>query len=50
MQPLLFVNWSSENVMFRGLMWVVASVLAGMIVLHLAAMTAPVHHSIRTIR
>ena len=50
MQPLLFVNWSSVNVMFRGLMWVVAIVLAGVNVTHLAAMTAPVHHSIRTMR
>jgi hypothetical protein len=48
MHRLLFVNWSSVNVMFRGLMWIAAIVLAGVIVTHFATATAPVHHSIRT--
>lgn len=50
MHPLLFVNWSSVNVMFRGLMWIVAIVLAGVIVTHLMPATPPVHHSVRLIR
>lgn len=50
MHPLLFVNWSSVNVLFRGLMWIVVIVLAGVIVTHLMPASAPVHHSIRLIR
>jgi hypothetical protein len=50
MHPLLFVNWSSVSAMFRGLMWIVAIVLAGVIVLHLVPTSEPVHHSIRLMR
>lgn len=50
MHPLLFVNWSSVNVMFRGLMWIVAIVLAGVIVIHLIPASPPMHHSVRLIR
>jgi hypothetical protein len=50
MHPLLFVNWSSVNVMFRGLMWVAVIVLAGVIVIHMVPMTPPVHHSVRLMR
>jgi len=50
MHPLLFVNWSSVNVMFRGLMWIVAIVLVGVIVTHLIPATPPMHHSVRPIR
>ncbi|HUA49669.1 MAG TPA: hypothetical protein VMA77_30840 [Solirubrobacteraceae bacterium] len=50
MQPLLFVNWSWVNAMFRGLMWIVAIVLAALIVIHFVPATAPVHHSIRIMR
>jgi hypothetical protein len=50
MHPLLFVNWSSVNVMFRGLMWIVAIVLVGVIVTHLIPATPPMHHSVRLIR
>lgn len=44
MRPLLFVNWSSVSSMFRGLMWIVAIVLASVIVLHLMP-GAPAHHA-----
>ena len=44
MNPLLFVNWGSVSSMFRGVMWLIAIVLAGVIVVHLLP-TAPVHHS-----
>jgi hypothetical protein len=50
MHPLLFVNWSSVNVMFRGLMWIVVIVLAGVIVAHLAPASVPAHHAIRVMR
>jgi hypothetical protein len=50
MHPLLFVNWSSVNVLFRGLMWLVAIALAGVIVAHLVPATPPVHHSMRLVR
>jgi hypothetical protein len=50
MHPLLFVNWSSVNVMFRGLMWIVAIVLAGVIVTHLVPASPDVHHTVRLMR
>jgi hypothetical protein len=50
MHPLLFVNWSSVNVVFRGLMWIVVIVLAGVIVTHLAPASVPAHHAIRVMR
>ena len=50
MHPLLFVNWSSVNVMFRGLMWLVAIVLAGILVVHLVPATPAVHHTARVLR
>ena len=50
MHPLLFVNWSSVNGMFRGLMWIVAIVLAGVIVTHLVPASPAVHHPIRVLR
>jgi hypothetical protein len=50
MHPLLFVNWSSVNVLFRGLMWIAVIVLAGVIVVHLVPGAPPVHHSIRPMR
>jgi hypothetical protein len=50
MQPLLFVNWSSVSAIFRALMWLVAIVLAGVIVVHLMPSTPPAHHSVRLLR
>ena len=50
MHPLLFVNWSSVNVMFRGLMWIVAIVLAGVIVTHFVPASPAVHHAVRLMR
>lgn len=49
MHPLLFVNWSSVSSMFRGLMWIVAIVLAVVVVVHLVP-TAPAHHPVRLMR
>jgi len=50
MHPLLFVNWSSVNGMFRGLMWIIAIVLVGVIAVHLVPTGASVHHSVRVLR
>jgi hypothetical protein len=44
MHPLLFVNWSSVSSRFRGLMWLVAIVLTGVIVIHLMPGSPPQHH------
>jgi hypothetical protein len=50
MHPLLFVNWSSVSSMFRGLMWIVAIVLAGVIVVHLVPPSPPAHHAVPLMR
>jgi hypothetical protein len=50
MHPLLFVNWSSVSSMFRGLMWIVAIVLAGVIVVHLVPGSPPPHHTVPLMR
>jgi len=50
MHPLLFVNWSSVSSMFRGLMWIVAIVLIGVIVVHLVPATPETHHALRLMR
>jgi hypothetical protein len=50
MHPLLFVNWSSVNGMFRGLMWIAAIVLAGVIVVHFIAASPAAHQSVRMMR
>ena len=50
MHPLLFVNWSSVSRMFRGLMWLVAIVLAGVIVVHLVPAAPTAHHAARLLR
>jgi hypothetical protein len=44
MHPLLFVNWSSVSSRFRGLMWLVAIVLAGVIVIHLVPGSRSPHY------
>ncbi len=50
MRPLLFVNWSSVNRMFRGLLWLCAIALATVIVVHLIPASAPAHNSVRLLR
>jgi hypothetical protein len=50
MHPLLFVNWSSVSSMFRGLMWIAAIVLAGVIIIHLMPDSASAHHTARLMR
>jgi hypothetical protein len=36
--------------MFRALMWIMAIVLAGVIVVHLVPASAPAHHAVRLMR
>jgi hypothetical protein len=50
MNPLLFANWSAVSSMFRGLMWIVAIVLAGVIVVHLVPDASSAHHAARLMR
>jgi len=50
MRPLLFVNWSSVNGMFRALMWIAVIVLVGVIAVHFMAATPPAHHSAQMLR
>jgi len=50
MHPLLFVNWSWVSSLFRGLMWIMALVLATVILIHLVPMTSVAHHATRTMR
>ncbi len=50
MHPLLFVNWASVSRMFRGLMWLLAIVLAGVIMVHLVPATPAAHHTARLLR
>ena len=45
MHPLQFVNWSSVSSMFRGLMWIVAIALAGVIIIHLMPDVSSAHHA-----
>lgn len=40
MRPLLFVNWRQLSTRFTALMWIVACVLALVLLMHLAADTA----------
>ena len=44
MGPLGFVNWREVHAGFCALMWFVALVLAGVIVMHLAGPAAAAHH------
>jgi hypothetical protein len=50
MHPLLFVNWTWVNVVFRGLMWLAVVVLAAVIAVHLLPASPAVHHSVRSLR
>jgi hypothetical protein len=41
---------ASVNGLFRGLMWIVAIVLVGVIAVHLVPTASTVHHSVRVLR
>ena len=50
MRPLLFVNWSSVNKMFRGVMWLCAIALAVVIAIHLIPASAPAQQASHVLR
>ncbi|MBV9338193.1 MAG: hypothetical protein JO262_23110 [Solirubrobacterales bacterium] len=50
MNPLLFVNWAAVSSMFRGVMWLIAIVLAGVIVADLLQSAPAVHQSVQVMR
>ncbi len=50
MHPLLFVNWSSVSSLFRGLMWLVAIVLAVVIAVHLIPASPSAHQAAHVLR
>ncbi|MGA2927897.1 MAG: hypothetical protein ABSG43_18255 [Solirubrobacteraceae bacterium] len=45
MGPLAFVNWRVVNENFCMLMWVLAAILAVVVVLHLGGTSGDVHHA-----
>jgi hypothetical protein len=51
MRPLLFVNWRSVHRGFCGLMWVIAVVLAVIVLVHTTALlSGSGHHAAHMIR
>jgi hypothetical protein len=50
MKPLLFVNWRSVHAMFCGLMWIIAVILAVVVIVHVALSADTVHHAARVMR
>jgi hypothetical protein len=50
MKPLSFVNWRSVHAMFCGLMWIIAVILAVVVIMHVALPAATVHHATRVVR
>ena len=50
MHPLLFVNWSSVNKIFRGLIWLCVIAIVTVIVVHLIPASAPAQHAMHVLR
>ena len=50
MRPLLFVNWRSVHRGFCGVMWVVAVVLAVVVLVHVAMPAESAHHATHVVR
>jgi hypothetical protein len=49
MRPLLFVNWRSVHRAFCGLMWLIAVVLAVVVIAHTALPAGSEHHVARVV-
>jgi hypothetical protein len=49
-EALLFVNWHRVHAMFCGLMWVIAVVLAIVVLAHAALSADSAHHAVRIVR
>lgn len=50
MRPLLFVNWRSVHRGFCGLMWVIAVILAVVLLAHAALPAGSGHHAAHIVR
>lgn len=50
MRPLLFVNWRSVHRGFRGVMWVIAVVLAVVVLAHVGMPAGSGHHEAHIVR
>jgi hypothetical protein len=50
MKPLMFVNWRSVHAAFCGLMWLIAVVLAVVVLAHTAMPADAAHHATRVMR
>jgi hypothetical protein len=49
-KPLLFVNWRRVHAMFCALMWMIAVVLAVVVIAHAALPADSAHHAVRMVR
>jgi hypothetical protein len=50
MRPLLFVNWRSVHRGFCGVMWVIAVVLAVVVLVHVGLPAQSGHHAAHVVR
>jgi hypothetical protein len=50
MRPLLFVNWRSVHRAFCGVMWVIAVVLAVVVLVHVGLPAESGHHAAHVVR
>ena len=50
MRPLLFVNWRSVHHGFCGVMWVIAVVLAVVVLAHVGTAAESAHHAAHVVR
>ncbi len=50
MKPLLFVNWRSVHAGFCVVMWIVAAILAVIVLVHVAMLADAGHHATANMR
>ena len=50
MKPLLFVNWRRVHARFCVIMWIIAVILAAVVIAHLAAPADAANHAAATVR
>lgn len=50
MKPLLFVNWRSVHARFCAVMWIVAAILAIIVIVHLVVPADAAHHAASNVR
>jgi hypothetical protein len=49
-KPLLFVNWRRVHAMFCGLMWIIAVILAVVVIIHTALPAESAHQAARIMK